>query len=106
MKKTIIIALLAGMSSVASASDYSSAVARQEYCSNSGEYARMVYDGRISGKAKQVYFDETAHITAGHDDDDRVNRVIAFSINYGYDKATDGKDAYMKSWAYCMDRMN
>lgn len=102
MKKLIVATLLLSIivAESAFAGGYSAAVERQEFCDHIGGVSKNVYDGKQAGSTKQHFIDMGARASAV---DPTNAKLIKFAINYGYDEATDGKDAYMKSWAYCMD---
>lgn len=87
--------------SIAQAGNYSDAVSRGRFCSSMGGMARTVFEARQRGEPKQKYLDLAA---SAMNTGDRGDAMIRFAIDYGYDQATDGKDAHMKAWANCMDQ--
>lgn len=101
MNKLMIIATMAVYANIALAGTYSDAVSRERFCSSIGGMARVVYEARLRGEPKQKYLDLAA---SSMNTGDRGDAMIRFAIDYGYDQASDGKDAHMKAWANCMDQ--
>lgn len=83
--------------------DYSQAVARREYCTTIGKIAEQAYNWRTDKylkRSKQDYLNVWADdLRPGVRNAD----VTQYAIDYAYDRATDEKNAYMMTWAYCMD---
>lgn len=96
---TTLIALVLIASTPALASDYKHAVARDQYCGAAAGLSEDAYKARERGKPKQPLVDEMKHLLDGT----RTDAIVKFTIDYGYDKAVTAKDAYMTTWAFCMD---
>lgn len=106
MNKVIVAAcLLASLiiSMPAVAGDYTHSLAVNTYCRGTAGFSSDTYLGRVAGKSKQEFIDQAQHILK---DNDVGSEILLFAINYGYDQATSQKDAYMTSWANCMDKLD
>lgn len=84
-------------------SSYTHTAAKRSYCSSMGGISRVVFEGKERGDSKEKYLDMSKSML---DAGDRSAEILRFSIDYGYDKATDSQDAHMSAWANCMDRIN
>ena len=104
MKKTIIIVALT-LSGNVFAGQYTDAVITQNICDSSGKAGILGYKARLSHKPVS-YIDnqlgpepEDVH-SFKHDAWANV-RAAGY---YGYNEASDEKDAYQMAWASCMDK--
>ncbi len=99
--KTLIAVLLLAASGIASAgSDYSQAVALQEYCDTISELANVTFDYRSSKLGtREEFFATNGRIEPGT----RNPEIYQFAYEYGWDKATSKENAKRMTWAYCMD---
>lgn len=110
MRKNIVTLALAGMlamsfGATAVAGEYQHAVAQQQYCDGMAQMSVIVFnDSRNNGTTKEHFYELSAKSDEGRPEVEK--KIITFAINYGHDDATDAKDAYMKTWAYCMDAIN
>lgn len=98
--KEVAAILALSLATAAQAGPYQNAEARQDYCSNLGGMAGVVFQGKQEGKPKQRYLDLAAKQLA---ENDKNAELVRFAIDYAYDEASDRKGAHMKVWAYCMD---
>lgn len=91
------------VSGVALAGDYSQAVAREQYCGSAGKISGLAYRDHNNGISKEETLDRVsrAHKKAGGS----IDKHDMFAINYAYDQATSVEDAYMTTWAWCMDHI-
>ena len=56
---------------------------------------------RVNGSNKQEMFAKMEASGLLNRGKDRI--AYRYAFDYGFDQATDAKDAYMKAWANCMD---
>lgn len=92
MKKTLI-ALILATSTTAFAGDYTDANTKIAMCKIISEYSAHAFLGKEKGAPKP----------ASIKDDDYLYALVKFAREYGYTRATTMEDAYMTTWAKCMD---
>jgi hypothetical protein len=97
MKKSILFAMLfcAAVTAVtAHAGDYSDEYLKEKVCTLVATVGQNSYMKKQSGAPK-----------LDHSVDDAWAAMARWAINYGYNKATDPKDAYIASYAMCRDNI-
>lgn len=95
----LIAALLAITLSSTAVAGYADAVANQEFCKSAAELGRFAYEGRKEGRTKAYFYDMGASATKF----ERNRMIFIHAVDYGYDKGTSAKNAYMGAWGVCMD---
>lgn len=94
MRKTIIAALLLGASLPAVAQDYTFLVVQKQNCEFAAERSFNAFNLKQQGQPMQVIRVE---------DVGWVYPIQKYAVEYGYNSAVNKEDAYMHSWAKCMD---
>ncbi|MGA8148614.1 MAG: hypothetical protein WB870_13745 [Gallionellaceae bacterium] len=108
MKRSLVaLALALALSNTALAGgDYSNAVVIQDMCDYAGQAGKIAYNIKagVTHNWTREYF--TNMVSTGHYADEKNRQAQIWAVNYGFDQASDLQDAYMKSWAHCMDLFN
>lgn len=93
-KKSILLAALLTVSFAAQAGPYSQENDKQETCYSFAKISMRAAFFKDNGMKRNDSYDA---------ENDEFSAITRFAINYGYNKASDPKDAYMKTYMMCMD---
>jgi hypothetical protein len=94
MRKTIIAGVLLGLTAPAAAQDYQFVIARKQTCDFTGERAYNAFNLKRQGLDMQVITKEDSGL---------AYPIYKYAVEYGYNTALTQEDAYLHSWAKCMD---
>jgi hypothetical protein len=95
--------VLLAISNLAFSDTYSNVVAAEETCKTQGELALHMYnmkEGDPVKFSKDFFIDNINNPPAkGY----RRHEMNQYTVEYVFTKAFSDRDAYMQSWAHCMD---
>lgn len=94
MKKFTLFLSIAAITQSVHAGPMEEAVRQDKVCESAALIGKYNYQLKQSGK-KPMTAEELGN-----------EEILLYAANYGYNKATDLKDAHMVSWAHCHDAIN